>query len=27
VGDVASALVVTNLEGDLNKEPYQEGEA
>ena len=27
VGDVASALVVTNLEGDLNSEPYQEGEA
>ena len=27
VGDVANALVVTNLEGDLNKEPYQEGEA
>ena len=27
VGDVASALVVTNLEGDLNKEPYVEGEA
>ncbi len=27
VGDVASALVVTNLEGDLNKEPYVEGES
>ena len=27
VGDVASAIVVTNLEGDLNSEPYQEGEA
>lgn len=27
VGDVASALVVTNLEGDLNKEPYVPGEA
>jgi len=27
VGDVASALVVTNLEDDLNSEPYQEGEA
>ena len=25
VGDVASALVVTNLEGDLNKEPYVDG--
>ena len=27
VGDVASAVVVTSLEGDLNTEPYQEGEA
>ena len=27
VGDVASALVVTTLEGDLNKEPYVEGES
>ncbi len=27
VGDVASALVVTNLEGDLHKEPYVPGEA
>ena len=27
VGDVASAVVVTSLEGDLNSEPYQEGEA
>ena len=27
VGDVASALVVTNLEGDLNTEPYVEGES
>lgn len=26
VGDVASAVVVTNLEGDLNSEPYVEGE-
>ncbi len=27
VGDVASAVIVTNLEGDLGKEPYVEGEA
>ena len=27
VGDVTSAVVVTSLEGDLNSEPYQEGEA
>lgn len=27
VGDVASAVIVTNLEGDLGKEPYIEGEA
>lgn len=27
VGDVASAIVVTNMEGDLNKEPYVEGES
>lgn len=26
VGDVTSAIVVTNLEGDLNTEPYEEGE-
>lgn len=26
VGDVAAALVVTNLEGDLGKETYEEGE-
>ena len=26
VGDVAAALVVTNLEGDLGSEPYEEGE-
>ncbi|MDO5532687.1 dicarboxylate/amino acid:cation symporter [Sutterella sp.] len=26
VGDVASAIIVTNLEGDLNSEPYEEGE-
>ncbi len=26
VGDVAAALVVSNMEGDLNKEPYVEGE-
>ena len=27
VGDVTAAVVVTSLEGDLNSEPYQEGEA
>ena len=27
VGDVASALIVTNMEGDLNSEPYVEGES
>lgn len=27
VGDVASAVIVTNMEGDLNKEPYVEGES
>lgn len=27
VSDVASAVIVTNLEGDLGKEPYVEGEA
>lgn len=27
VGDVAAAVVVTNMEGDLNKEPYVEGES
>ena len=27
VGDVASAVIVTNLEGDLGKEPYVAGEA
>ncbi len=27
VGDVASAIVVTNMEGDLDSEPYVEGES
>lgn len=27
VGDVASAVIVTRLEGDLGSEPYVEGEA